>query len=188
MSSKVISVIGCGQSAKEWYKTPCDLSIGVNDCVKHGHDVDWLVVVNVVQKFQPRLKNDFIDRLKTIIDSKPKRFFCHNGAWKQWFPEAELLQLMPFRGRVQKFRIASSKTSSFVALHLAFQESPTDIILWGIDFQNHPYVHGQLLQSELSEYRRLFEALEQQGIKVWIGNDQTVLKDYLPTWNSVTAL
>lgn len=184
---KVISVIGCGQSAKDWFKTPYDLSIGVNDCVKHGHEVDWLVVVNVVQKFQPKLSNDYVDRLGTIINSKPKRFFCHNGAWKQWFPNAELLQLMPFRGRVQKFRIASSKTSPFVALHLAFQESPTDIVLFGIDFQNHPHVHGKLLQSELSEYRRLFEALEGQGIKVWIGNDQTVLKDYLPVWNSVTA-
>src|SRR5687768_13636855 len=96
-----VSIIACGPSAKEWYKTPCDLSIGVNDCLKFGHEVDWLCVVNVPSKFTPKAKNGHTDRLFTITSSKPKKFLCHNGQWKQWFPSAELLQLHPFRGTVK---------------------------------------------------------------------------------------
>lgn len=177
-----VSIVGCGPSAKDWHKVPCDLSIGVNDCVKFGHQVEWLVVVNAVNKFTPKAKNDWTDRLFTIQQSKPKRFFCHNGAWKQYFPNAELLQLQPFRGSVKKFRIAFSKTSPFVALHLAYQENPTDIILWGVDFLNHPNVKDKLLKTELSEYKRLFDALEGKGIRVWIGSPDTVLREYLPVF------
>lgn len=178
----IVSIVACGPSAKEWHKTPCDLSIGVNDCVKFGHQVDWLVVVNAVGKFTAKAKNGYQDRLFTIIQSKPKRFFCHNGAWKGYFPSAELVQLQPFRGSVKKGRIASSKTSPFVALNLAFDAGATDIIIWGVDFLNHPSVKDKLLNYELGEYRRLFEALEKQGMRVFIGSDQTILKEYLPVY------
>lgn len=170
-----ISIVGCGQSAKEWFKTPCDLSIGVNDCVKWGKEVDWLVVVNSPMKFKG-------ERWDTITGSKPKRFICHNGAWKKQFPKAELAVIHPFRGGVKKGKIYFSKTSPFVALNIAYQESPTDIILWGVDFLNHPNVKDKLLKTELNEYRRLFDALESKGVKVWIGNPDTVLREYLPVW------
>ncbi len=182
-----VSIVACGPSAKEWYKTPCDLSIGVNDCVKFGRQVDWLCVVNAPDKFTPKAKNGWTDRLFTITSSKPKKFLCHNTQWKKWFPEAEMLHLQPFRGSVKRFRIvfriASSKTSPFVAMNIAFHEGAKDIILWGVDFLNHPVMTDKLLERELIEYQRLFEALEGKGVRCWVGNDQTVLTKYLPIYN-----
>lgn len=165
-----VSIVACGESAKEWFNTPCDLSIGVNDCLKWGREVDWLVVVNAPQKFRGQ-------RWDTIINSKPKRFICHNGAWKRQFPNAELAVLHPFRGSVKKGKIYFSKTSPFVAMNLAYEAGATDIILWGVDFLNHPKVKDKMLKDELVAYSRLIEALKNKGVNVWLGSDQSVLKD-----------
>lgn len=183
----IVSIIGCGQSAKEWFNTPCDLSIGVNDCFKFGRDADWLVVVNAIDKFTPKSSNNYTDRLATIVSSKPKRFLCHNGAWKRLFLGAELLELHPFRGSLRKGRIAFKKTSPFVALHVAFNAGASDIILWGVDFTNHPKINGKVLIDELVYYRALFDLLKKEGVNVWIGNDQTVLKEYLPVYKPISS-
>jgi hypothetical protein len=180
-----VSVIGCGDSAKDWNKVLVDLSIGVNDSWKFGHPTDYLVVVNSPFKFHPRLNNKYTDRLKVITDSKPKRFFCHNANWKKWFPKAELLGFKTFIGTYRKGRVYSSKTSPFVAITLAASLGATDIILWGIDMVNHQdYSPGKRgFSVELDYYRMLFEQLEQCGVKVWLGNESTVLKQFLKRYD-----
>lgn len=179
----IISIVGCGPSANDWNKVHCDLSIGVNDCVKFGHQVDWLVVINVPRKFEPSEKNGMTDRLKTIIESKPKRFFAHDSRYKEWFPNYELLAMREFMGTLRPGRIMHSKTSPFVAIGLAYEyEKPTDIILWGIDFLDHPNFSGKILSGELDRYRILFECLEEKGVRCWIGNEQTALAKYLKVW------
>lgn len=181
---KIVSVIGCGDSAKDWNKVPVDLSIGVNDCVKHGHEVDYLVVVNSPLKFHPRLDNKYTDRLKVITDSKPKRFFCHNTNWRKWVPNAELLGFKTFIGTYRKGRVYCSKTSPFVAITLAASLGATDIIIWGVDMVNHhTYSPGKRgFNIEFEYYKLLFEQLQQTGVKVWIGNEDTVLKQFLPLY------
>lgn len=176
----IASIVGCGDSAKEWFKTPCDLSVGVNDCLKHGHQVDWLCIVNVPRKFKDQ-------RWETIMASKPKRFICHDGRWKQWFPEAELTRLQRFRGSVKKGKILHSTTSPFVAINLAYNAGASDIILWGVDFLNHPVVKDKTLETELNEYRKLFEALEDKGVRCWLGSDGSVLSKYLKVYKPITS-
>jgi hypothetical protein len=72
----ICSVVAVGDSAKDWYKTPCDISIGVNDVLKHGHDVDQLLIINFPRKFTP-------DRMHNILTSKAK---------------AVVIRLSPFAG------------------------------------------------------------------------------------------
>jgi hypothetical protein len=181
-----VSIIGCGDSAKEWFKVPCDMSVGVNDCVKFGHEVDNLVVVNSPVKFFPNRHNNHTDRIKTIANSKPKRFFCHNGNWKQYFPKYELLGLRPFNGTYKKGRIYSSGTSPMVAITLAVSLGATELIIWGVDFVNHQrWRKGQRgFDLELSLYQLMFEELAKEGIKVWLGNEVSELKKFLPKYIS----
>lgn len=184
-----VSVIACGESSKEWFKTPCDLSIGVNDAVKHGHEVNYLVVVNSPIKFHPTVKNGYTDRLKIITNSKPDRFFCHDHRWRGYFPKAELLAMKSYNGTYRKGRIYSSRTSPFVAITLAASLDTTDIILWGLDMlSHHTYAPGKKeFQSEFFLYKCLFDELKKAGIKVWLGNENTVFKDCLPVYGKVEA-
>lgn len=185
----IASIVGCGDSAKEWFNTPCDFSVGVNDCVKFGHEVDYLVVVNSPSKFNPVQKNGYQNRFKTITDSKPKQFFCHNSNWRPYFPNAEMLAMRSFIGQYKKGRIYHTKTSPFVAITLAVNMGATELIIWGVDMINHhKFSEGKRdFNTELDYYRLLFEQLDNYGIKVWLGNDNTVLKQYLPLYKSISS-
>lgn len=189
-----VSVIGCGDSAKEWFKTPVHMSIGVNDAFKFGHQFDYLVCVNSPLKFFPSAKNGRVDRLKTITETKPKKFYCHDSRWKDHFANYQLLTMRPFIGKYIKGRIYSSKTSPFVAITLAASLGATEIIIWGVDMITHhkfsalaPAKHQRDFDLELSYYMILFEELEKHGIKCYVGNENTVLKRYLQTYKSISS-
>lgn len=173
------SIIGCGDSAKDWNKIPVDLSIGVNDCWKFGYPTDYLVVVNSPVKFKA-------ERLETIKNSKPRRFYCHDSNWRKWFKESQYVNMRPFITVYRKGRVYSTKTSPFVAITLAVKEGATEIILWGVDFINHhkfsPGKHRDF-DKELDNYRMLFEQMEKEGIKVWLGNDNSTLKKFLKVYD-----
>lgn len=172
-----IAIVASGESAKDWWKTPHDLSIGVNDCLKHGHDVDQLVIVNFPRKFTP-------DRMKSILKSKAK-VWTHTSAWRAHFPKAEIIRLSPFAGYVRKGHIYCSKTSPIVAISLAVIAGAKDIILWGCDYKSHAnYRQGTKAGNhEISVYQKLFEGLNKIGVNVWLGAQGSALN--LPLWTDI---
>jgi hypothetical protein len=183
-----VSIVACGESAREWYKVPVDLSIGVNDCFKFGHEVDYLVLVNSPLKFEPRrANNNGVNRLETIYKSNPKKVFAHNSNWRSYFKyksEFQTLSMRDYNGRYNKGRVYFSKTSPFVAITLAVSLGAKDIILWGVDMLSHwRFSPGKKeMDSELAMYNDLFGEIKSHGINIWIGNKETVLKDYLQVW------
>jgi hypothetical protein len=184
----ICSIVACGDSAKEWYKTPCDFSVGVNDCKKWGPDVDHLVCVNSPMKFQPVRANSGIDRLEIIMRSRPKKFYCHNSNWNHYFKgkgvPVEMLSMRNYNGSLRPNRLYFSKTSPFVAITLAVKLGARELILWGVDMLNHArFKEGHKdFGLELSNYLSLFDELGKQGIKVWIGNSETCLNKYLKVY------
>jgi hypothetical protein len=184
-----VSIVGCGESAREWFKAPCDFSVGVNDCVKFGHQVDNLLVVNSPSKFNPSHKNGNVNRFKTIVESKPKRFFCHNTNWKSYFPKYELLNLRPFNGTYKKGRVYNSATSPIIAITLAVHLGATELIIWGVDMLNHHrWSPGKRdYDLELSLYGLLFEELNNEGIKVSLGNAVSNLNKFLPLHKYISS-
>lgn len=182
------SIVACGESAKDWI--PNGTSIGVNDAFKFGKKLDYLVVVNSPVKFYPSSKNGMIDRLKTITATKPDRFFCHQSNWIGYFPNYELIHMRNFVGTYRKGKIYSSKTSPFVAITLAASLGATEIIIWGVDMLNHhKFSPGKRdFDIELGYYRLLFEQLEQNGIRCFIGNENTIFKRILPVWQADIVL
>lgn len=184
----IVSIIACGDSAKEWYKTPCDLSIGVNDCFKFGHQVDYLLCLNAPGMFQPRKKNNYQDRLPIIKQSKPKKFITCLEGWKNHFSFTEVEMVNPrlFGKHFSKGTLYHAKTSPFCAMSYAFNLGAKDIILWGVDFLNHGTLKPgkRETQFEIEEYVRFADIIEKQGTKVWIGNSETALNKYFGVWKN----
>jgi len=174
-----ISIIGCGPSAEGWHNTPCDLSIGVNDCARFGKETDWLVVIN--RKFPP-------DREAIIKASKPQKFFTTISYWQQQFPKAETLRLQQFSKHLKKGHVYSSKTSPFVALSLAFNAGAKDVILFGVDLKFHPVIKDKLLNYELRQFERFCRELAAQGCQVFVSSDKSSLSKFLPLWYVKTTL
>jgi len=168
--------VACGKTAEGWHNTPCDLSIGVNDCARFGKETDWLVVIN--RKFPP-------DREAIIKASKPKRFFTTIQYWQQQFPKAETLRLQQFSKHLKKGHVYSSKTSPFVALSLAFNAGAKNIILFGCDLNSHPTIKDKLRDYELRKFERFCRELAAQGTKVWVSSYDSSLIKFLKVWPSL---
>lgn len=178
----IVSIIGCGDSAKEWYKLPVDLSIGVNDCYKFGHHPNTLLIINDPSRFQASRKNNYQDRLNTIRKTKPEKFITNDReAWKRYFPHAEEIKIRPFHKHNRKGEIYYSKTSPFVAISYAYNLGAKDIILWGVDMKtHHTYSAGTKAGDfELLELLKYIALLNNGGVRVWIGNNETALNNYL---------
>lgn len=183
-----VSIIGCGNSAKEWFKIPCDLSIGVNDCFKFGHRTEYLMCLNAPWKFQSRKENGYNDRLVVIKNSNPNKFITCIDEWRKYFPAAESINPRLFGKWATKGNLYHTKSSPFCAMSYAFNLGAKDIILWGVDFLNHGTLKPRHRETEfeMEEYARFADMIEKQGTKVWIGNSETALNKYFEVWrNSV---
>ncbi len=171
----VVSIIGCGSTAKDWFNTPCDLSIGVNDSRKWGRDTDWLVVVN--RHFEPV-------RDHVIKSSMPKRFLTNSAAyWPKFFTEAEVMRMQPYGKHMKKGHVYSSKTSPFVAMSLAFNAHADTIILHGVDMVSHPNITGKALNYELRQYERFCRQLNEFNTKVFVSSKESALSKFLPVYS-----
>lgn len=179
-----ISVVACGNTASEWYKTPCDLSIGVNDVLKFGENPNWLLCINGMNKFTDTRK-------KLIMDIRPNKFFSHNQNWLNHFSqycEVEKISMLDWTGKLRKGKLYHTESSPFVATTLAFAQSPDDIIIWGVDFVGHQkFSEGSRdREREIKRFMELCAAIEKQGTRVWIGKEGSALN--LPVWQDKKQL
>lgn len=173
----IVSIIACGESAREWYKTPCDLSIACNDAFKFGHQPDQLVIINFQRKFDQK-------RLETILATRPKKVWTHTSTWQKHFNNAVLMKLTTFSGYVRDGMIYCSKTSPMVAISLAVKQGATEIILFGIDMLNHKTYRKGTKDGdyEIKNYLRFFGELKKRGVKIYRGADGTCFDLQLPLY------
>lgn len=172
------NIIGCGETGSSW--NGYGLSIGVNDCEKTGKKVDALVLINTPDRF-------FAERIDTIKASKAKIYtddICFNS-WKRYFPAPIVLPMRRWAGGFSEKRpdrIYHSDTSPFVAMSLAFVSGAKEIVLWGVDFQNHHlYSPGKIkFNNEVNNYRSFAAALKRKDCKVYVGDKRSFLAQFLP--------
>lgn len=188
----ICNVIACGESGQYWDGTGD--SIGVNDSWKWGHPTDYLMVIDPPGRFTP-------DRRKIIQNSKPKHFITDSKSWLRLFHDPEKVdrikphpdykelyctngpQLMKYRfskwrGRLMNDQISYSHTSPFPAMSLAYLLGYKEIVLWGVDFVTHKAWNPQKpeqLNTQLSEYKELVRALDEVGVKVYLGHTGSML-------------
>lgn len=179
----VVSVIACGDSAKDWHKTPCDLSIMCNDGFKFGVHPDWLVLVNAARKFNKRLEVIKQTQAKRVLVSSLKE-------WVKIFPKAERLRrLIEYHTRT-RLRIGAHytlRTSPIICISLALEAGATDIILWGIDFRSHKSVVAGTKsgEREIDLYKDFFKKVEALGVRLWRGANGSVFDNVIPLWHTV---
>lgn len=156
-----VSVLGLGESVNE-FKPNGSITIGVNDIWKH-HPTDYIVCVDRINAFT-------VKRLRTIMFSKPKKFFTHLEEWKRIMPTFELIELSKGRGNLNDIdnTFAYSNNSVFVAVVLAYKLGATEINIFGADFNTHAAFNGNMLFAALDDFKRLFDFLKDKGIKITV--------------------
>lgn len=166
------TIVGCGQSAQNWKDN--GYSIGVNDSWKFGKPTNALLVCNTPTRFTH-------ERLNTIINSKPEKFYTRNREWSQ-FHDITMIKYAPWYGVIRPKQIYYSNSSPFIAISLAYTLGAKEIILWGVDFKNHHmFTEGsQETKKEVERYLELFGCLQELGVSVWLGEKGTAFDLHLP--------
>ena len=176
----IVSVVGLGETARDWHKVKADLSIGVNDVEKFGHPVDWLLLANWPQKFPTH-------RLNIIRSSIPKRLFYSTDQWQGVFFGGTKIRLNSWDGHLynnRKDEFSSSHTSPFIAMSMAYKAGADDIILWGVEFINHA-TYGKdnpQTRAEVKTYKQMVDALKVEGVNVWLGKEGSLLEEFVSIW------
>jgi len=171
-----INIVASGQSAQYWDGK--GTSIGCNDCFKWGHHPTYLLLLDSPMKFR--------ERLEVIKNTLPQRVFTNNTkTWGEYFPEVDKINTEVFRNKL-KGKVHHSQTSPFPAITMAYNWGAKDIVLWGVDFMDHHLISPgkSTFISEMQNYKSLFEVLNNQGVRVWLGSKGSYFDKQLPVWSS----
>lgn len=176
----IVSVVACGDTASEWHKVKCDLSIGVNDAFKFCYPTDYLLCCNWPTKFP-------IHRLNIIKASRPKTFYSNVEQWRAFFPGMVKIRLNSWDGHLYPTRrdeFSSAHTSPFIAMSMAYKQGAKDIILWGVEFISHSTYdqHNPQTRAEVKVYKQMVESLNREGVNVWLGKEGSLLEEFVPVW------
>lgn len=171
-------VIGCGKTAEGWFNQPHDLSIGVQDCGKFGKDPDYLVLIDSLQGFKKEP-----ERVKQIGRSTSK-ILASTDTWKSIHRNYERIQIRPFGKYLKKGHVYCSKSSPFVALSIAFNMGAKNIVLFGVDMNDHKVFQpgNKLRDYEMRKFEKICRMMNENGTRVWVSSDQSSLSKFLNVW------
>lgn len=172
----LINVIACGESASKWDGSGD--SIGVNDALKWGHKLQRLCLLNPPQEFEP-------ERLQIIKHTTASEVYTCYREWHKMLSNVIFFNYHVWQGNlIAKGRkiFQTSKTSPFAAISIAYNLGYDEIVLWGVDFKNHPVWHGgnHNFSYEIRNYQQLAEQLKAKGVTVY-SSESGILK--LPVYS-----
>lgn len=175
----IAGIIGCGQTSEGWQNTRHDFTIGVNDCKKFGHDPDYMVVIDSPKRFTK-------DRIEIMKATKSK-LITRDDQWKHILGESEKVRLQHFGKYLKKGHVYNSKTSTFVAMSIAFNMGANDIVLHGVDLVSHQVFHpgNRLYDYEMRQYEKFCRMLRDIGVRVWVSSHESALAKFLNVYKPV---
>lgn len=174
-----IHIVASGETGSKWAgEGP---SIGCNDAGKWGHNLDYLVLLNLPSQFQS-------SRFEVIKETKPRKVLTNTpGAWGKYFDHVHQIPLLKWSDTTKlKSNVTyHSNTSPFVAISLAHQWGFKKIVLWGVDFITHHRYgkEGTGHVREMLKYMSFIKALNSAGTQVYLGSLGTAFDRHLQVWN-----
>lgn len=168
-----INVLGLGDTLKH-YVNDGSICIGVND-IQRYHNTDYVVCVDSPDVFKP-------ERLEGIKASKCIGFYTQLEDWTKLVQNINIIEFNRGRGLVEEIdtnRFCYSNNSPYVACVLAYKLGATEIVLWGVDFNDHPHLNGSARDKSFRDYKELQKALNKRGVSISCGHSDSYLSTIL---------
>lgn len=171
----ICHVLGCGPSIVN-YKPDGNFSIGCNDSFRYAES-NYLIVVSL--HFSQ-------ERHRIIETSRPQKLLSFLAEWTHHPCYEYIGQLhkwradRPDRNRLDKAKIYHSNNTPFISCSLAYNLGYREIVLWGVDFIDHPNINGQSLESAKHDFDSMQEAFKKNGASLYLGCEGSTLN--LPQW------
>lgn len=165
--SETCHVIGMGESLKN-FKPDGNLTIGCNDCFRKV-PTDLLIVVS----FLPP------DRAQIVTNSRPEKLLSFMPEWTK-HPCYQYIGLMtPWnqtrKNVMHKKVLYHSNNTPFIACSLAFNMGFKKIVLWGVDFMDHPILKDEALERTWVDFSQMQGAFKENGASMYLGSSGSVL-------------
>lgn len=174
----IAHILGLGPSIHD-YKPDGSFSIGCNDSFKH-HPSNYLVCVSRLPA----------ERLKTVMDCRPEKLLGFTPPYNHHPAYEYIGQMHPWRNdrpcRLDKGMIWTSNNTPFIACVIAHNLGYKDIVLWGVDFIDHPNITGESLDKTKCDFLQLHTTLSKIGTSLYLGNGKSCLP--LPLWQQQPSI
>lgn len=174
----ICHILALGPSIKH-YKPDGNFSIGCNDSFKH-HPSNYLICVS---RLSP-------ERDRIVMDSKPEKLLAFKPPYIS-HPAYEYIgqvhRWRPDMGqRLDKGYTYYSNNTPFIACSVAFNLGYRTLVLWGVDFTDHPNINGESLQKTVQDFVTMSEAMRKAGATIYLGAEGSVLP--FPIFSSTFAV
>jgi hypothetical protein len=161
--------------------------IGVNDAGKFSKRIDDLLFINRPRHFnEPALYNEGA-RIDVIKQTNVKRVITLTTLaeeWRNYFPDqVGTITVTRWRKTFQRDQVYHTNNSPFSAMTYAVTQRYEDIVLWGVDFNNHRYLKAIEASPDFSEYAF---AVSKIGVRIFKGHTDQKLN--LPLWTKELSL
>lgn len=164
----VCHIHGLGPSIKS-YKPDGNFSIGCNDSFRH-HPSDYLIVVSRIS----------VERANVIRASRPEKLLCNGMPIWMDHPAYEYIGQLHFwkserPNNINKGMIFASNNTPFIACSLAYNLGYRKIVLWGVDFTDHPLLNGETLNKTVVDFYQLQQEFLKNGASMHLGIKGSIL-------------
>lgn len=158
------------------YKPDGNFSIGCNDSFRYAQSNLLIVVSHLSQ-----------ERTRIVDQSRPEKLLSFMPQWHH-HPNYEYIGELhkwrsdrPERNRLDKGKLYHSNNTPFIGCSLAFNLGYRQIVLWGVDFIDHPNIKDGALITAFEDFNSLQAAFQKNGASLYLGSEGSVLD--LPLWN-----
>lgn len=168
-----VHVLGLGETLNE-FKPDGNITIGVND-IQRFHKTDYVVCVDHPDVFNA-------ERLEAIKDSDCIGFYTQLEEWKRYNPNVKIIEFNRGRGLIDGIdtdKFCYSNNSPYVACILAYKLGAKEIVLHGVDFNDHPHLNGASRDKAFRDYKELQKALNKRGVSIYCNSSDSYLSTIL---------
>lgn len=165
-------ILGLGPSIHN-YKPDGNFSIGCNDSFKY-HPSNYLICVSGLGP----------ERDRVVMESRPEKLFAFRPPYNRHPAYQYIGQIHPWRddrpNRLDKGIIYSSNNTPFISCVIAHNLGYKEIVLWGVDFTDHPNIKDTALEVAKGHFLQLNVSLSKMGTRLYLGSGGSCLP--LPLW------
>jgi hypothetical protein len=167
-------ILGLGPSIVN-YRPDGDFSIGCNDSFRYSPSNILIVVSNLSQ-----------ERTRIVEQSRPEKLLSFMPEWSH-HPNYEYIGQLhrwrtdrPERNRLDKGKVYHSNNTPFISCSVAFNLGYKEIVMWGVDFIDHPNIKGTSLETAKKDFNSMHEGFKENGVSLYLGSEGSTLN--IPIW------
>jgi len=164
-----INVLGLGETLNH-FKEDGNITIGVND-IHSRFKTDYVVCVDHPSVFDSK-------RFRSIASTICKGFYSQVNDWRDVIKNFNFIEFNTGRGILDNLdndKFCYSNNSPYVACILAYKLGAKEIVLWGVDLNDHPHINGNSRDKALNDYKELYKELKKRGVTLSVGHEDSSL-------------